>query len=114
MMLLGHHVKYIMNNDFNTGRPPTWRLILYVSVVMAIPIYFFYPKFNELSPGLKLVSVVLLVSSVASVFFVGIILPQIKNNNKSWIEEHKGRIRTILILIILLTGVLKFADMYYR
>jgi hypothetical protein len=103
-----------MNNDFNTGRPPMWRLIFYALVVMAIPIYFFYPHFNELSLGLKLVSVVLLVSSVLSVFFVGVIMPLIKNNNISWIKEHNGIIRIVLIIILLLIGVLKLVDIFYK
>ena len=39
-----------MSDDFRTGRPPSWRVVLYAIIAMAIPVYFFYPRLGELSP----------------------------------------------------------------
>ena len=30
-----------MNNEFRTGSPPIWRVVIYALIAMAIPIYFF-------------------------------------------------------------------------
>jgi hypothetical protein len=30
-----------MKGEFRTGKPPTWRIILYVLIAVAIPFYFF-------------------------------------------------------------------------
>jgi len=102
-----------MNNDFNTGRPPTWRVILYAVVVIAIPIYFFYPKFNGLSLGLKVVSVGLLISSVLCVFFIGIVMPMLANANRTWLTEHQRLIRILLAAIATITGLWKLFDLLH-
>jgi hypothetical protein len=90
-----------MDNEFRTGRPPIWRVVIYALVAMAIPIYFFYPRLGELSPQLRVLfwfTVVFLGGGMV-VYFA--LLPSIVRMIKSGTMKQRRFIRTVLVLVIL-------------
>lgn len=96
--------------EFRTGRPPTWRVMLYALIAMAIPLYFFYPHLNELQPGLKFLFWIIIFAIGAFVVFFGIILPWMVKRNKSWIIEHRGLVLRVLYVALTLNALLKLWD----
>ena len=39
--------------EFRTGKPPAWRIVLYCLIAIAIPVYFTYPDLKKLQPAIK-------------------------------------------------------------
>jgi len=75
--------------EFRTGRPPTWRIALYCLIAVAIPLYFFYPKLNELQPQIKLLFYAVILILPVFIIFIGVILPAFVKKNKTWLAEHQ-------------------------
>jgi len=92
---------HFMDNEFRTGRPPIWRVVIYALVAMAIPIYFFYPRLGELSPQLRVLFwfTVVFVGGGMVVLFAS--LPWISTMMKSGTMKQRRFIRTALWAVLL-------------
>ena len=91
--------------EFRTGRPPTWRIALYCLIAVAIPLYFFYPKLNELQPQIKLL------------FYAVILIlpvPAFVKKNKTWLAEHQKIILYALYVVLALSVLLKLWDIFAK
>ncbi len=104
----------VEGEKFRTGRPPTWRIILYAVIFMAIPLYFFYPRLNELKPQIRPLIWVLTFAGGGTIIFIGITLPWLVKRNKVWLTEHKNLMLRTLYVIIMLSALLKFWGIFHK
>lgn len=89
-----------VQRNFKTGRPPTWRVVIYALIAMAIPVYFTYPHFGELSLPLRVLFwfVVIFLGGGMVVYFAA--LPWIVANWKSGPPNRKRFIRTAFVVVV--------------
>jgi len=76
-------------SEFRTGRPPTWRVMIYVFIAMAIPVYFTYPRLHTLSPTLKVVFWIYIFGVGLMPIYFGVFLPWVAKRKRTWIVEHQ-------------------------
>jgi len=93
--------QHFMDNEFRTGRPPIWRVVIYALIAMAIPIYFFYPRLGELTPPLRVLFwfLVVFVGGGMVVYFASI--PSIVAMMKTGTVKQRRFIRTAFVVAIL-------------
>jgi hypothetical protein len=100
--------------EFRTGRPPIWRIVLYCLIAVAIPLYFSYPKLNELQPKIKILLVAVILILPAFIIFIGVILPAIVKKNKTWLAEHKTLLLRLLYVVVILSALLKLWEIFHK
>jgi hypothetical protein len=100
--------------EFRTGRPPTWRIVLYCLIAVAIPIYFTYPDFNKLQPQIKILLLGAILILPAFIFLIGVILPAIAKKKKSWLTEYKKLILYIFYIALAISISLKLWDIFHN
>jgi len=100
--------------EFRTGRPPTWRIVLYCLIAVAIPLYFFYPKLNELQPQIKPLLVAAILILPAFIILIGVILPAFVKKKKSWLTEHKQLIICVCYIALAISILLKLWDIFHK
>lgn len=72
-----------MSEDFRTGRPPIWRVVIYALIAMAIPVCFCYPHSGKLSLPLRVLFWFLVVFLGGGLVVYIAALPWIVSNFKS-------------------------------
>lgn len=100
--------------EFRTGRPPTWRIVIYALIATAIPIYFTYPDLGRLTMPVKLLLGLVLLLPGGMVVFMGIIMPAVRDKNKTWIAEHRGLLIKLLGFLVLLGVALQLWGMLHK
>jgi Kef-type K+ transport system membrane component KefB len=101
-----------MNNEFNTGRPPMWRIIVYALIAMAIPFYFFYPRLGELHQY-KFVFWIILPLTGVFIISLGIIPWMLKNNKaaSAWMSKHRSLLVWIIFVLLIFYWLWQLHDM---
>ena len=100
--------------QFRTGRPPTWRIILYALIFMAIPLYFSYPHLKELQPQLKLLFWAVILLGPAFVIFIGIVMPWLAKKNKAWLTARQSLMLRLLYVVLIISALLKLWDIFQK
>jgi len=73
----------IEGEEFRTGRPPTWRIVLYCLIAVAIPLYFTYPKLSQSESRFKILFAVVILLLPAYIILLGVVLP-------AFLKKHKA------------------------
>jgi hypothetical protein len=100
--------------EFRTSRPPTWRIVLYTLIFLAIPLYFFYPKLNELSFQLKVLFGFVILIGPAFVIAIGVVLPALVKKKKAWLTKHRTLMLLLLYVVVTLSALLKLWDIFHK
>jgi hypothetical protein len=104
----------VEGEEFRTGRPPAWRIVLYCLIVIAIPLYFSYPKLKELQPQIKILLAATILILPVFIVFIGVILPAIVKKKKAWLMEHKTLILRLLYVVVILSALLKLWNIFHK
>jgi quinol-cytochrome oxidoreductase complex cytochrome b subunit len=89
-----------MSEDFRTGRPPTWRVVFYAIIAMAIPVYFFYPRLGELNPPLRVLFWFLVVFLGGGMVIYFAALPWIVANLKAGPPKRRQFIQLAFVIVL--------------
>jgi hypothetical protein len=100
--------------EFRTGRPPTWRIVLYCLIAVAIPLYFTHPDLNKLQPQIKILLVAAILILPTFIIFLGVILPAIVKKKKAWLTEHRTLMLRLLYVLVTLSALLKLWDIFHK
>ncbi len=79
--------------------------MIYVSIAMAIPVYFFYPSLHTLSPTLKVVFWIYIFGVGLMPIYFGVFIPWFAKNKRSWILEHQVLLSVIFAVAMLLAAL---------
>jgi hypothetical protein len=93
-----------MSENFRTGRPPIWRLVIYALIAMAIPIYFSYPHLGELSLPVRVCFWFTVIFGGCGLVVYIAALPWIITNMKSGPPRRMRFIR-LAFMVVLVVGV---------
>lgn len=89
-----------MSENFRTGGPPVWRVVLYALIAVTIPVYFFYSRLGELTPPLRVLfwfSVVFLGPGMVVSFAA---LPWIAKSLKTGPPKRRQVIRLVFAAVL--------------
>ncbi len=100
--------------EFRTGRPPAWRIMLYCLIAVAIPVYFTCPDLQKLQPQTKILLGVTILILPAFIVFLGIVLPAIAKKKKVWLTEHKKLTLYVIYIALAVSISLKLWDIFHK
>ena len=104
-----------MKNSKKTG-PPTWRLVLYGIIAMAIPVYFNHPRLEAMHEYKYAFWITVLLLGILLVCF-GIMARELRYNKTERMQRFKNHpltriIVTIIVVFVLLFNVCKLIRLY--
>lgn len=100
--------------EFRTGKPPIWRIVLYCLIAVAIPIYFTYPDLQKLQPQIKILAGFSLLILPAFIILIGVVLPKIIKEKRNWITKHRKLILVVFCVTLALQIFLKLWDIFHK
>lgn len=104
-----------MNKDFNTGRPPKWRIIVYALIVWAIIFFSSYSQLAEMHQYKYLFWIFIPLPGLFIIYF-GFIHEKLKNNKtaKALMTKYWPLWSLIVFLLLILNGLWKLFDILHH